>query len=260
MPIARINGTDINFSWEGDDSLPVLILSNSLTTSLSLWDEQVSTFVEHFRVLRYDNRGHGLSSSSLGEYSLEDIAGDLLALMDLESVSKASLCGISLGGMVGMWFGINASDRIEKLVLSNTSSDLRPPNLWQARIDTVLERGMTAIIDGALERFLTEPFRISGSEKIDLLKSMITSCDPEGYSGCCAAVRDMNLTSQLNQITNPTLIIAGESDASTPVSHSKLIHQEIKGSKLHVIDRVAHLSNIEKPQEFNNTVLKFLLE
>ena len=259
MPKAQINNVEINYVLEGDPSLPVLVLSNSLTTDLHLWDEQITDFSEHFRVLRYDNRGHGLSSSASGECSLKDIAGDLTALMDHEGIQTASLCGISMGGMVGMWLGINAPERINKLILCNTSSDVSPRDPWQTRIDTVLEKGMSAIVEGALQRFVSEHFRNSGSKKIDLLKSMTVSCAPEGYAGCCAAVRDMNLTAELNRINKSTLIIAGELDPATPVSHSELINRHIEGSELSVIGGVAHLSNIEKPEEFNQLVLGFLL-
>ncbi|MEE2998787.1 MAG: 3-oxoadipate enol-lactonase [Pseudomonadota bacterium] len=259
MPVACVNGVEINYRWDGQENHPVLILSNSLTTNFNLWNDQVASFTKHFRVLRYDNRGHGGSSSPPGEYSIDDIGSDILALMDYLEVERASLCGISLGGMVGMWLGINAGPRMDKLVICNTSSDLSPPDPWQDRIDKVMSHGMEAIITGALERFLSESFRKNVSPKIDLIKSMIRSCDVLGYSGCCAAVRDMNLTSELPRIKNPTLIVAGELDPSTPVAHSELIKQNVVGSSMVVIDGVAHLSNIEEPVEFNKAVLNFLL-
>jgi 3-oxoadipate enol-lactonase len=259
MPVAHVNGADINYMWDGDDRLPILILSNSLTTNLHLWDAQVVKFSQFFRILRYDNRGHGGSSSPEGEYSIDDIGNDIVSLMDYLGVRQASLCGISLGGMVGMWLGIHAGERVHKLVLCNTSSDLSPPDPWQIRIAQVKAEGMASIVDAGLERFLSESYRKSDPRNIDLLKSMMTSCEVLGYSGCCAAVRDMSLTSQLGQIKNPTLIVAGELDPSTPVSHSELIKQKINGSGLYIIDGVAHLSNIEKPEEFNNIVLDFLL-
>jgi 3-oxoadipate enol-lactonase len=260
MPLAHINGADINYRWDGNKNLPILILSNSLTTNLQLWEEQVLSFTDHFRVLRYDNRGHGGSSSPEGEYSIDDIGNDILSLMDHVEISRASLCGISLGGMVAMWLGIHAGDRVDKLVVCNTSSDLSPSDPWQERIDTVKTKGMASIVDAGLARFLSEEFREKNSPKIGLLKSMMTTCEISGYTGCCAAVRDMNLTRQLAKINNPTLIIAGELDPSTPVLHSELINQEITGSRLTIIKGVAHLSNIEKPLEFNNAVMDFLLE
>ncbi len=260
MPLASVNGTDINYRWDGEENLPVLILSNSLTTNLNLWDDQVASFAKHFRVLRYDNRGHGGSSSPPGEYSIDDIGNDILSLMNYLQIERANLCGISLGGMVGMWLGIHAGERMHNLAICNTSSDLSPPDLWQDRIDKVKREGMDSIIHGALERFLSKKFHETDSPKIDLIKSMVRSCEVSGYIGCCAAVRDMNLTSQLAKIGNPVLIVAGELDLSTPVAHSQVINQEITGSRMIIIDAVAHLSNVEKPEEFNQAVLSFLLE
>ena len=260
MTRVKINGTEINYRWDGDDKLPVLVLSNSLTTNFHLWDEQIPAFTKHFRVLRYDNRGHGGSSSPLGEYTLDEIAGDALALLDHFRITKASLCGISLGGMVGMWLGIHYPDRMDKLVLCNTSSDVSPPDPWQARIDTVKAGGMAAIGEAVLERFLSERFRATRSPKIELVNSMLLSCDVDGYAGCCAAVRDMSLTKQLAQMSTSTMVIAGELDPATPVSHSELMIEHIKGAKLVVITGVAHLSNLEKPDEYNETVLQFLLK
>ena len=260
MFLTSINGAEINYRLDGNENLPTLILSNSLTTNFHLWEEQVPSFTDHFRVLRYDNRGHGGSSSPKGEYSIDDIGNDILLLMDHLDINKASLCGISLGGMVAMWLGIHAGNRVDKLIVCNSSSDLSPPDPWQERIKMVNSQGMPSIVDAGLARFLSEKFRESNSPKIGLLKSMMTTCEVSGYSGCCAAVRDMNLTSQLSQINNPTLIIASELDPSTPVSHSEIINREISGSKLTVIEGVAHLSNIEKPDEFNKAVLDFLLQ
>jgi len=259
MPKIKLNGAEINYQWDGNEGQPILVLSNSLTTNLKLWDEQIPSFAKHFRVLRYDNRGHGLSSSPEGEYILDDLGGDVLALMNYFSIDNASLCGVSLGGMVGMWLGINAPDRIDKLVLCNTSSNVAPPEPWQARIDTVNKGGMSSIGNAVLERFLSSNSRTKDTHKVELVNSMLLSCDVDGYSGCCAAIRDMDLSGQLALINNPTLVIAGELDPATPVSHSELIVERINGANLTVIPGVAHLSNIEKPDEFNKIVLKFLL-
>jgi len=258
MPTAALDGVTLNYQWDGDDGKPVLLLSNSLSTDLRMWESQIPAFTEHFRVLRYDNRGHGGSSSPDGEYSIDQIAGDAVALMDHTGVERAHVCGVSMGGMVAMWLGINAADRVGKLVMSNTSSDVSPPDPWQARIDTIQAGGMESIVEAGVERFLSEEYRAGGGDAIDLMRSMLRGCDADGYCGCVAAVRDMSLTAGLSSIQNDVLVIAGELDPATPVSHSEVMMDHLPNAEMAVIPGVAHLSNAEKPAVFNELVLNFL--
>lgn len=260
MPSATINGTTIVYKWDGNETDPVLVLSNSLTTDTRMWDALIPVFTNHFRVLRYNNRGHGGSSSPAGGYSMDEIAGDALALFDHLEISTVQFCGLSMGGMVGMWLGVNAPDRVKKLVLCNTSSDVGPPDPWNARIEAIENGGMGAIADAGVERFLSEAYRKTGGDAIKLVRNMLLDCNPEGYCGCVAAVRDMSLTGQLPQIAKDVLVVAGELDTATPVSHSELIASRIPGAQLTVIPGVSHLSCAEKPAEFGQIVLEFLLD
>ena len=259
MATAAIKGAMINYQWDGGEGKPVLLLSNSLSTDLRMWEGQIPAFTEHFRVLRYDNRGHGGSSSPGGEYTMDEIAGDAVALMDEVGVERAHVCGVSMGGMVAMWLGINVPHRVDKLVMSNTSSDVSPPDPWQARIEAIQAGGMEAIVEAGVERFLSEEYRVGGGEAIDLMRSMLRGCDADGYCGCVAAVRDMSLTSGLSGIDKDVLVIAGELDPATPVSHSEVMMDHLPNAEMAVIPGVAHLSNAEKPDVFNDLVLKHLL-
>ena len=258
MPSVTVNGATLIYQWDGDETKPVLVLSNSLTTDMRMWEPLIPAFTEHFRVLRYNNRGHGGSSSPVGEYTMDDIAGDALALLDHLDIATAQFCGLSMGGMVGMWLGLHAPDRVQKLVICNTSSDVGPPEPWTARIGAIKDGGMAAIADAGVERFLSEEYRSTGGGAMEMVRAMLLDCDAEGYCGCVAAVRDMSLTSQLDQISNDVLVIAGEVDPATPVSHSEIIVDRIPGAELTVISGVSHLSCAEKPEEFGRIVLDYL--
>ena len=258
MPSATVNGATLSYQWDGTETKPVLVLSNSLTTDMRMWEPLLPAFTEHFRVLRYNNRGHGGSSSPAGEYTMNDIAGDALALMDYLDIPTAQFCGLSMGGMVGMWLGLHAPERVQKLIICNTSSDVGSPEPWTARIEAIKNGGMAAIEEAGVERFLSEEYRSTGGSAVGMVRAMLLDCDVEGYCGCIAAVRDMSLTDQLSQITNDVLVIAGEVDFATPVSHSEFIVDRIPGAKLTVIPGVSHLSCAEKPEEFGRIVLDFL--
>ena len=189
---------------------------------------------------------------------MNDIAGDALALMDYLDIPTAQFCGLSMGGMVGMWLGLHAPERVQKLIICNTSSDVGSPEPWTARIEAIKNGGMAAIEEAGVERFLSEEYRSTGGSAVGMVRAMLLDCDVEGYCGCIAAVWDMSLTDQLSQITNDVLVIAGEVDFATPVSHSEIIVDRIPGAKLTVIPGVSHLSCAEKPEEFGRIVLDFL--
>src|SRR6266404_1532224 len=164
MPLVDAGGTRIFHRFDGSPEKPVLVLSNSLGTHLGMWDAQVPAFAERYRVLRYDSRGHGQSAVPPGPYRIEDLGRDLLALLDALGLSRVHFCGLSKGGMVGMWLATNAPDRVERLVLCNTSAYLGPPELWKARIEAVRASGMQAVVPQVLERWLTAEFRALRTE------------------------------------------------------------------------------------------------
>lgn len=258
MPSLEVNGIRLNYRLDGDEGRPVLVMSNSLGTALEMWDPQVPALSEHFRILRYDKRGHGRSEVPPGPYSFEMLAGDVLVLMDGLGIERASFCGLSMGGMTGQWLGANAGARFDSLVLANTSSHMGPAAPWDERIAAVHAHGMAALVDAVIERWFTEDFRQAKPDVIARIRDMLLATDPEGYAGCCAAIRDMDHRPLLPRIAAPVLVIAGRHDPATPVAHAEYLSDNIPGARLHVIEDAAHLSNVQKPQAFTQALAGFL--
>ena len=259
MPMTTIDadGCPIHVEVEGPEHAPVLMLSNSLGTTLHMWDDQVKPFTEHLRLVRYDRRGHGQSGVPRGPYSIERLGRDAVAIMDGLGLKTVNWCGLSIGGMVGMWLGTNAPQRIDKLILSNTACYMPVRDLWDERIKTARERGMAPLVDATLERWFTEEFREREPETMARMRAMVLSTPPEGYAGCGEAIRDMDQRETIARIPVPTLIIAGRHDPATTVESAEFIRNQIAGASVAVLD-AAHISNMERPDDYARTVLGFL--
>ena len=258
MPTIQADGCPIHVEVDGPEHAPVLMLSNSLGTDLTMWDDQVGAFTKQFRLVRYDRRGHGKSGVPEGPYTMERLGTDALAIMDGLGIKKLNWCGLSMGGMVGMWLGANAPERIDKLILSNTSAYMgAAPDLWNERIRTALTAGMPALVDATLERWFTKAFRERNPKVMARIREMVLATPPKGYAACCEGIRDMDQRESLQRIRAPTLIIAGRHDPSTTVEVAEVKQSRSPGAKLAVID-AAHIANVERPQEYSETVLKFL--
>ena len=214
MPHLEVGGAKLYYRLDGPEDAPVLVLSSSLGTIHDMWEPQMAALVPHFRVLRYDTRGHGASGVSEGPYAIEGLGHDVLALMDALGIERVSFCGLSMGGMIGMWLGINAPERLTRLALCNTSARIGSPEVWNQRIATVREHGMAAIVPGVIERWLTAPFRERWPRTVARLAAMLQETPAEGYVACCAAVRDMDQLDFVRRITVPTLVVAGIQDFS----------------------------------------------
>lgn len=251
------DGCRIRYRLDGPSDAPVLMLSNSLGTPLEMWEPQVKGFAERFRVLRYDSRGHGASDAPPGPYTIERLGRDALALLDALGFSRASFCGLSMGGMVGMWLGVHAPERIDRLVLSNTAAIQGSAELWNGRISAVRAGGMAAVADATIERWFTPAFRAAQRETIEAIRAMILSTPPEGYASCCAAIREMDQRSSLPRIGAPTLVVVGSSDSGTTPAQGEAIASAIPGAQLLTLD-AAHLSNVEQAATFTDAVLRFL--
>jgi 3-oxoadipate enol-lactonase len=247
----------LHYRIEGRDDRPVLILSNSLGTTLDMWAPQMPALLEHFRVLRYDARGHGESEVTPGPYSIAQLGGDVIALMDHAGIGRAHFCGLSMGGMVGMWLAANHPSRIDRLVLCNTGARIGTPEVWNARIDKVNGEGMRAIIPAVLDRWFTADFQAQAPSQVDTVRAMLLNCDPAGYGANCAAVRDQDQRDGLGGIVAPTLVIAGTHDLATSPDDGRLIARNIPGAQ-YIELNAAHLSNWEVAQTFTTQVVNFL--
>ncbi len=225
---------------------PVLVLSNSLGTTLEMWDPQMAALAERFRVVRYDTRGHGRSPVPPGPYSLDDLGGDVLALLDRLELDRVSWAGVSLGGMIGMWLGIHAPERIDRLVLCCTSAHMPPPEAWHERMAKVREGGsVEAVADVVLGRWLTAEYVAAHPVETAAVRAMLAGQPPKGYVACCAAIAEMDLRADLPSIAAPTLVIAGKHDtAAPPDAHGRVIAEAIPTVSYWVVDG-AHLANVD---------------
>jgi 3-oxoadipate enol-lactonase len=255
MPtVTADDGCAIFYRWDGKPGRPVVLLANSLGTTLEMWDPQVAALSARYRVVRYDSRGHGRSGAPAGPYAIERLGRDAVALVDALELERVRFCGLSKGGMVGLWLGAHAGDRLERLVIANSSANVGNPEVWNQRIATVREQGMTAIVPGVIDRWFTVRFQNESLDAVERIARMLRDCPPDGYVACCAAVRDMNRRGALAGIRVPTLVIGGTHDLATPMDHARLIASTVPGAKLVELD-AAHLSNVERASEFNRHLL-----
>ena len=257
MPIIDTGTARLHCRWDGPEQGPVVVLSNSLGAALDMWLPQVGPFGEHFRVLRYDTRGHGLSSVPGGPYTVEQLATDVLDLLDAHGIERAHFCGLSMGGTVGMWLGAHAPERIDRLVLSNTAPYFGPPEGMNARIESVRQHGIAGIVDGVIERWFTAAFRATEPDTVRRIRAMLLATSPEGYVACCAALRDLDERGSLARIRAPTLVLTGSDDPSSPPGAALALAAAIPGARCIELP-AAHLSNLGAAAAFNASVLGFL--
>lgn len=261
MAFVQLADGELHYQLDGPADAPVLVLSNSLGTDLHMWDAQVAAFSEHFRLLRFDTRGHGQSLVTPGPYSIAQLGADVLALLDALHIERAHFCGLSMGGLIGQWLGINAGSRLNKLVVCNTAAKIGDPSIWNPRIETVLRDGaaaMVALRDASIARWFTPDFAEANPAAAKQITDMLAATSPQGYAANCAAVRDADFREQLGAIKAPLLVIAGSEDAVTPPSGGHFIEERVAGAE-YAEFYAAHLSNVQAGADFSARVLAFLL-
>lgn len=254
------DGCRVAYRLDGPEEKPVLVLSNSIGTTLEMWDGQVAELSKYFRVLRYDLRGHGATGVPAGSYSIGRLGRDVIELLDALGLERVHFCGLSLGGMVGQWLGIHVPERIGRLVLCNTSAFLGPADQIDARITSVLAASdMSETAEMFLHNWFPTDMLMTATETVAPFRAVLLAIDPRGLAGCFAAVRDMDMRRTVALIQSPTLVIGGLYDTVTLPEHSEHIAAIVPGAKLLLLPAV-HLSNIEYPAEFLKAVIDFLLE
>lgn len=257
MPYAELSDVTLHYRLDGDESLPVLMLSNSLGTSFEMWQPQIAALTQHYRVLRYDTRGHGQSSVTEGPYSIAQLGGDVIALLDYLKLARVHFCGLSMGGITGMWLGLHHADRLNKLILCNTAAYIGPPENWTNRAAAVQRDGVASIAAAVVDKWLTPDFAAQQPELVQHLRAMLGATDARGYAANCLAVRDSDLREQIQRIVTPTLVIAGSGDIPTPPADGRYLADTIPGAQ-YVELYAAHLSNLQQVDGFTQAVLKFL--
>jgi 3-oxoadipate enol-lactonase len=252
-----VHGAKLAVRVDGPAVAPALLLSNSLSSELSMWDDQLPRWSRRWRVIRYDTRGHGDSVAEPGPYSIAHLAEDALCVLDHVGIAKAHFCGLSMGGMVGMWLLRHAGERIDRAVLANTSAHIGPRELWDNRIALARTGGIEATVEPTVQRWFPPAFHGFAPATIDRVRAMIRRTSMEGYAGCCAAIREMDQRASLGMVRNPTLVIIGTVDPATTPTAGRLIEQSIPGA-IAVELEAAHISNIQQPEAFGAVVEVFL--
>jgi 3-oxoadipate enol-lactonase len=254
-----MNTAMLNHRLTGPDDAPVLLMGPSLGANLRMWDSQLP-LAERVRLLRFDHRGHGASPVPPGPYELSDLGRDVLALMDQLGLERASYCGLSLGGMVGMWLAAHAPERVDRLILMCTSAYMPPASAWRERAAAVLEAGSTeAVADAVVDRWLTPGFAAANPEIRADLRAMLVATSPEGYAWCCGAIERMDQRPDLHRIRAPTLVVSGRDDLATPTDHQREIAGSIPGARHEIVGPAAHVAAVEQPEEVNRLIAGLLL-
>jgi 3-oxoadipate enol-lactonase len=246
---------ELQFRWDGPEQGSVLAMAHSIGSSMAMWEPQVPALSRKLRVLRYDHRGHGGSPVPPGPYTIAELGRDFIALLDRLQLQRVSFCGLSLGGMVGMWLGANAPDRIDRLILCCTTPRMMRPEDFAARATKVRKEGMGSIADVVISRWFTPGFAASHAETVASIRKLFVSTPAEGYASGCEALAAMDLRGELGKIKAPTLVIGAVEDQSTPLQQQREIVSGIRGARLEIVENAAHLANIQQPEAFTHLIL-----
>jgi len=261
MPLVTVNGHRCRYQFDGPEQAPVLVLSNSLGTTLEMWDAQLGGLSQSLRLLRYDTRGHGqsevTSGGANGGYTAECLGQDVLALADALGVQRFAFCGLSMGGLVGQWLGVHAGARLSHLVLCNTAAKIGTAEGWNARIASVLAAGMAETAAGAIGRWFTPEFAAAEPAQVEVLRQQLLACPPAGYAANCAVVRDADFRGLLGQIQTPVLFVAGTRDPVTTMADGEAVVAALPNAQLMALE-AAHLSNIGARAAFDAALRRFI--
>ena len=256
--VIQANGIRINARIDGPDSAPVVMFSNSLMSNLNMWDAQMAAVTARYRVLRYDQRGHGGTETTPGPYPTQLHAEDAFAVIEAMGVGPVHFVGLSMGGFTAQVLATQRPEVVRSLVLCDTACVMPPGSLWNERIEIAQTQGIEALAQGTLERWFTAPFHETGKAELAAVQAMILGTGADGYIACAEGIRDMRICDKLSEIAAPSLVLVGESAPACPVSSAEVLHAGIAGSELVVLKSAAHLPNIEQSEEFNRILLGFI--
>lgn len=257
---ANINGMTTHYRVSGRADAPPLVLINSLGTDLRIWDGVVADLEKAYRVIRYDKRGHGLSDTPPGPWSIADFADDLEGLLRHLEIDRLSLCGLSVGGMIAQEFASRQPERIRRLILADTAHRIGTEAMWNERIQTVRTSGLASIADAVLERWFADGYREREPELWKLWRALLLQTPSEGYAATCGAIRDANLTDLLPALAFPILAVCGEQDRATPPDLMQEMVSLLPNARLSLVEGAGHLPCIERPATLGGLLRRFLEE
>lgn len=247
----------LNTRISGPSGVPVLLMMHSVACDFTLWDQQAKRLAGDFRIVRYDARGHGGSDAPRGDYTLDELGRDALAVLDAAEVGQAYLCGLSLGALTATFLALNEPARVRGMVIANTGIRIGTAEAWQARADMVLKQGMISMADVAIPRFFSDAFRAANPTTTNRFRAILLKTSPQGYAGCCAVLRDTDFTGRLQEIAVPTIVVGGTLDVPTPLSGARQLADGIPGAKLVALE-AGHLSNVEQADGFTAAIRQIL--
>jgi len=257
MPAIECDGVRLHYEVSGNPRGSVLVLANSLGSNLHMWNKVLPALERSLRLLRYDMRGHGKSGLAPDAFTIEQLGLDVLRLLDEVETEQANLCGLSLGGQVGLWLGSHAPERVDRLILANTGARIGSSEMWEQRIAAAMSAGMSPLAALTIERWFTPAYRASRAQEMEEIREMIAATEPAGYAACCAVLRDADLREDARLITAPSLVIAGKYDPATPPGDGRALHAAIRNANYLELD-ASHLSAWERAEEFAGAVMKHL--
>jgi 3-oxoadipate enol-lactonase len=257
MAVISCGSGHFNVQVEGPADAPALMLLNSLSCNLSMWEAQAAALSDRFRVIRYDGRGQGGSIISPAPYTMDQLGQDALSILDALGIDRTNFCGLSMGGMVGMWLLTHAPHRITRAVLANTAAHMGPASLWDDRIRLARQGGMQATVEPTVARWFPPAFHASAPQVIDRMRAGIRDTPLDGYVACCAAIRDMDQRQAIRSVITPTLVLVGAHDPATTPADGRLIHDAIAGSAMVTLP-TGHISAVEQPEAFTREIATFL--
>jgi 3-oxoadipate enol-lactonase len=256
MPEIEANGTRLHYQFDGSESAPTVMLSNSLGTNLHMWDPQISVLAEKFRVLRYDSRGHGQSPATPGPYTIDGLGNDAIGLLDALRIEKVLFCGLSLGGVIAQWMGIHAANRVNAIVISNSAAKIGNDEFWNKRIEKLREGGIAPVAGAQVLRWFTARYVEAQPQVVEKMKQMFIATPVDAYIATCQALRDSDLRESIQRIRTRTLVISGTHDMVTPPADGKFMASQIPGARYAELN-ASHLSDIEDSLGFCAAVLQF---